>query len=141
LNGWLDLAYVPSALANEGKISDSRMKKARLPSFPSARWSEFAPSFGLPSDLWRAHFDNFSIATVFLPLSFHKTTAKAAWHIQDVFQERIAQDRDEAGARARGFDAVSPLLVEFVSRPHIAPSTLSQLWGYSKAALSICRSA
>ena len=110
LNGWLDLAYVPSALANEGKISDSdsQIEKARLVPFPPAQWSELAPSFGLPEDLWRAKLDNFSIATVFLPPSFHETTAKVAWHIQDVFQERSALDRDEAGARARAFDAVRP---------------------------------
>jgi hypothetical protein len=151
LSGWPDLTHVPSALADEGKIpdsdsqsdsdsrSDSDPQTEKAPFLP-AQWSELAPSFGLPEDLWRARLDEFSIATVFLPLSFHEATAKAAWHIQDVFLEPTSIDRDEAGARARTLDAVRPVLVEFVLCLYITPSTLSQLWDYSKAALLISRS-
>jgi hypothetical protein len=126
-DGWMqkllalgpDLAYVLGALANEGQISPSQIKKARtgLPSFSSARWNELAPSFGLSDDLTMARFDPFSIDAVLLPPSFHETTAEVAWRVQDVYQERLAQDREEV--RVRVFDAVWPTLVEFFSLAHV----------------------
>jgi hypothetical protein len=119
-NGWMqkllalgpDLAYVLASLANAGQITASQIKKASM-GLPSsqAKWSELAPSFDLPVDLTMAQFDSFSIAPVLLPLSFHETTAEVAWRIQDVYQERLAQDREEA--RVRVFDAVCPTVVEF----------------------------
>jgi hypothetical protein len=115
-DGWMqkllvlgpDLAYVLAAIANAGQISASQIKKAKigLPSFSSAKWTELAPQFGLTTDLTTAKFDSFSITPVLLPPSFHETTAEAAWRIQDVFQERISQEREEA--RVRAFDAVCP---------------------------------
>ena len=109
-----DLAYVLASLANDGQITASQIKKARigLPSFSCAKWSELAPNFNLPVDLTMARFDSFSIAPVLLPPSFHETTAEAAWRILDVYQERVSQEREEA--RVRVFDAVCPTVVEFI---------------------------
>ena len=98
--------YVLSVPANEGKISDPQ---ARLPSSSYAQRSEHPSNSGLPIDVsWRAKFDPVSIPAVCLPLSFHESTAKMAWHIQNIFQEPYALDRDEAGARARALDVVRP---------------------------------
>jgi len=118
-NGWeqkllelgpVDLAYVLASLANDGQITASQIKKARtgLPSFSSsARWTELAPNFDLPADLTTAPLDSFSIAPVLLlPPSFHETTAGVAWRVQDVYQELLSQEREEA--RVRVFDAVCP---------------------------------
>lgn len=100
-----DLAYVLASLANAGNISASQIKKARigLPSFSATKWSEVAPQFGLSDDLATARFDSYPITPVLLPPSFHEAIAEAAWHIQDVYQERISQEREEA--RVRAFDA------------------------------------
>ncbi|KAM6491051.1 hypothetical protein JOM56_013290 [Amanita muscaria] len=99
-----DLAYVLAALANAGNISASQIKKARigLPSFSAAKWTEVAPQFGLSDDLATAKFDSYPITPVLLPPSFHETIAEAAWRIQDVYQERVSQEREEA--RVRAFD-------------------------------------
>jgi hypothetical protein len=107
-----DLAYVLAALAHTGQISASQIKKARigLPSFSSAKWTELAPHLGLNPDLTNARFDSYSITPVHLPPSFHETTAAAAWRIQDVYQERPAQERGEA--RVRALDAVCPTVEE-----------------------------
>jgi hypothetical protein len=107
-----DLAYVLAALANAGNISVSQIKKARkgLPSFSAAKWTEVAPQFGLSDDLTTAKFDPYLITPVLLPPSFHETIAEAAWRIQDVYQERISQEREEV--RVRAFDAVCPTVEE-----------------------------
>lgn len=99
-----DLAYVLAALANTGNISPSQIKKARigLPSFSAAKWTEVAPQFGLSDDLATAKFDSYPITPVLLPPSFHETIAEAAWRIQDVYQERVSQEREEV--RVRAFD-------------------------------------
>ena len=108
-----DLVYVLASLCNDGQITATQIEKARmnLPSFSHAKWSEPAPNFDLPVDLMMARFDSFSIAPVLLPPSFHKTTVKLAWRIQDVYQRRLSQEREEA--RIRIFDAVCPTVVEF----------------------------
>lgn len=108
-----DLAYVLATLADAGKISASQIKKARigLPSFSSAKWSELAPNFNLPTDLTMAKFDSYSVAPVLLPPSFHETTAEVSWRMQDVYQERLSQDREEA--RVRVLDAVYPTVKKY----------------------------
>ena len=110
-----DLAYVLAALATAGNISDSQIKKARkdLPSFSAAKWSEVAPQFGLSDYLTTVQFDSYPITPVLLPPSFHETIAEAAWRIQDVFQERFTQEREEV--RIRPFDAVCPTVEECFS--------------------------
>lgn len=107
-----DLVYVLAALANSGNISASQIKKARisLPSLSAARWTEVAPQFGLSNDLAMAKFDSYPITPVLLPLSFHETIAEAVWRIQDVYQERISQEREET--RVRALDAVCPTVEE-----------------------------
>ncbi|KAF8625008.1 hypothetical protein AX15_005598 [Amanita polypyramis BW_CC] len=94
-----------AALANAGNISASQIKKARigLPSFSAAKWTEVAPQFGLSDDLGSVRLDPYLITPVLLPPSFHETVAEAAWRIQDVYQERISQEREEV--RVRSFDA------------------------------------
>jgi hypothetical protein len=54
-----NLAYVLASLANDGQITASQIKKARmgLPSFSYATWSELAPNFDLPVDLTMAQID------------------------------------------------------------------------------------
>ena len=106
-----DLAYILAALANAGNISASQIKKARIgPSFSAVKWTEVAPQFGLSDDLTTAKFDSYPITPVLLPPSFHETIAEAAWRIQDVYQERISQEREET--RIRAFDAVCPTVEE-----------------------------
>jgi hypothetical protein len=112
-DGWMqkllalgpDLTHILGALANEGKVSASHIKKARTGQ-PSLQWSELAPSFDLPDDLTmaRRRFDSFSIDAVLLPPSFHETNAEVAWRIQDVYQERLSHNSEEA--RFRVFDTV-----------------------------------
>ncbi|KAF8797540.1 hypothetical protein BYT27DRAFT_7228908 [Phlegmacium glaucopus] len=130
LDGWMqsllslgpDLAYVLASLAHAGQISASQIKKARLglvllglPSFSYAKWSELAPTFNLPVDLTMTKFDSFSIDPVLLPPSFHETTTKMAWHIQDVYQELVSQEREEV--RVRVFDAyIIPIVGLFQGR-------------------------
>ncbi|KAI0286591.1 hypothetical protein BGY98DRAFT_929750 [Russula aff. rugulosa BPL654] len=86
--------------------------KGGLPSFSSARWNELAPSLGLPDDLSTAKFDSYRIRPVLLPPSFHEATTKAAWRIQDVYQERLAQDREQA--RIKVFDAAASLICQTI---------------------------
>jgi hypothetical protein len=110
-----DLAFALASLADNGQISNSQFLKARkgLLSFSDAKWRELAPSFNLPIDIdnmastihAKGLFKTFSIPPVLLPPSFHEATAEAAWHIQDVYQDRVNQGMEEA--RVRFFDAVS----------------------------------
>jgi len=114
-----DLAYVLAALAYTGQISASQIRKARigLPSLASAKWTELAPQFGLDTDLMMARFkfDSFSITPVLLPPSFHETIAEAAWHIKDVLQEQVSQEREEV--RIRAFDTyLIPIVAFFQGR-------------------------
>jgi hypothetical protein len=104
-----DLPYVLATLSTEGDIPTSEIKKAKFgqPFYSSTRWKELAPSFGVSADPTMARIDAFPINAVLLPPSFHQTTAEAAWHILDVFQEHFVQHREEA--RIRVFDAVWPI--------------------------------
>jgi hypothetical protein len=83
-----NLAYVLASLANDGQITASQIKKARmgLPSFSYAKWSELPPNFDLPVDRTMAQIDS--------PRLFMRLPPR--WHIQDVYQERLSQDREEA---------------------------------------------
>jgi hypothetical protein len=116
-----DLANVIATLASEGNIPLSQIMGG-LSSFSSARWNELAPSLGLPDDLSTAKFDSYRIRPVLLPPSFHEATTKAAWRIQDVYQERLAQDREQA--RVKVFDAVWPIYWIFFGA-HIIPVSYS----------------
>jgi hypothetical protein len=61
-----NLSNILGALANEGQISASHIKKARTgqPSFSYAKWTELTPEFGLPHDLTMVQFDDFLITAV-----------------------------------------------------------------------------
>ena len=119
-HGWIDklfesddLAFIIGEIVNRAQLSASAIKKARsdLPSF--AKWSELAPDFSLPDDVSLAitELDSFMIPVVHLPPSFHVTSFQVAWRVQDVYQERSAQNREVA--RIRVFDAVLPAPAEF----------------------------
>lgn len=110
--GCRKFAYILAALANAGQISASQINKARIchPTSSSAKWTELAPQFGLSTNLMMTRFDSFLITSVLLPLSFHETTAKMAWHTQDVYQEQPFQERE--GVRLRAFDTVCPTVEE-----------------------------
>lgn len=110
-------ANILASLANEGKITVSQLKKVGmgLPSFSSAKWSELPASSNLPKNPFSSRSDSSEasdvmagfdpvITPVLLPPSFHETIAMAAWQIQDVYQERDSQKREEA--RVRVFEAV-----------------------------------
>jgi hypothetical protein len=105
-----DLANIIATHVNERNIPFSQIKQGP-PSFSATSWDELAPSLGLPDDISRAQFHSYRIRSVLLPPSFHEATAKAAWRVQDVYQERLAQDRE--GARIRVFDAVRLILIYF----------------------------
>ena len=89
-----DLAYVLASLAHDGQITAGQMKNARkeLPSLSCTKWRELAPSFNLPEILSILFHPYSTVRTgiVLLPPSFHKTTAEAAWHFLDVYQEQLS---------------------------------------------------
>jgi hypothetical protein len=85
-NGWTEKllalgpnpAYILASLANDGKISASQIKEARMgqPSISYAKWSELAPYFDLPIDLTMARLDIFSIVLFFSPCLFMRLSPK-----------------------------------------------------------------
>lgn len=109
--GWLDellalskddLAKLLADIANHGNIKTAEIKKAR--SFSGAKWRPFAESFGLPDTLDSNPFEQVSTPVYCLPPSIHEAMFQAAWHTQDVYQERQVQRREEA--RVRIMDSV-----------------------------------
>src|ERR1700722_1987701 len=131
-DGWLEklvalgpaLAHVIGELANRGQISASEIKRATtsLPSFSVAtKWGDLAPGFGLSAEPLISEFEAFSSPLVHLPPSFHEDILGEAWRIQDVYQERVSQEREEA--RVRIFDAVQPI----PKSPHLYITQLSSL--------------
>jgi hypothetical protein len=114
--GWFDtlltvepdvLALIMGELANLAKVRMSQIKRARtgLESFSKAKWVTFAEHFGLPSDAAQLQLGHFPTPTYRLPLSFHEAVFETAWRAQDVFQERVKQNRE--AARVRILDPVS----------------------------------
>ncbi|KAF8816310.1 hypothetical protein BYT27DRAFT_7277196 [Phlegmacium glaucopus] len=108
--GWLakflelpedDLAKLLSDIANHGNIKTAAITKARtsLPSFSGAKWTDFAEKFGLPNKLENTRFEQVTTPVYSLPPSLHEIMFEAAWHTQDVYQERRKQRREMAGVR------------------------------------------
>lgn len=93
-------------VANETNVTTSAFKKARieLPSFSTAKWSEFARQFGLPEKVFDLNLDNFNTPRYHLPPSMHRTMFKNAWHWQDVYREKLEHTREEA--RGKTLDPV-----------------------------------
>ena len=115
--GWLDkllelpkdeLAKLLGDIANHGKVKTAaiRMVRTSLPSFSGAKWIDFAERFGLPDRLENNRFERVVTPVYRLPPSVHEIMFEAAWHAQDVYQERQAQRREVA--RVRIMDPVCP---------------------------------
>ena len=115
--GWLDkllelptdeLAKLLGDIANHGKVKTAAIKMARtsLPSFSGAKWIDFAERFGLPDRLENNRFERVVTPVYRLPPSVHEIMFEAAWHTQDVYQERQAQRREVT--RVRIMDPVCP---------------------------------
>jgi hypothetical protein len=115
--GWLDkllelpideLTKLLGDIANHGKVKTAAIKMARtsLPSFSSTKWIDFAERFGLHNKLENNQFEQVITPVYHLPPSLHEIMFEAAWHVQDVYQERREQRREVA--RVRIVDPVHP---------------------------------
>ena len=107
-----DLAYVLAALANVGNISASQYRKPEEACHPCRPQNgpKLRPNSVLSMILRGPNLTPTQLLLFFSPPSFHETVAEAAWRIQDVYQERISQEREEV--RVRAFDAVCPTVEE-----------------------------
>jgi hypothetical protein len=93
-----DLAMLLGEIANHGKVKTSAIKKART-GLPSFSGTKFLETFGFPSTLDNDLFERVSTPVYWLPPSIHEIMFEAAWHTQDVYQERQVQRREEAKVR------------------------------------------
>ncbi|KIM77307.1 hypothetical protein PILCRDRAFT_622488, partial [Piloderma croceum F 1598] len=106
------LAKLLGSIANQGKIKTAAIKKARtsLPSFSGAKWTDIAGHFGLPNyALENNRLEQFVTSVYNLPPSVHEIMFEAAWHTQDVYQERQEQRREAARVRI-----MDPYLVRII---------------------------
>lgn len=89
-----ELAKLIGDIANHEKIKIAAIKNARisLPSFSGVKWQNFAEAFG--------RFERVVAPVYRLPPSVHEIMFAAAWHTQDVYQERRDQSREAARVRA-----------------------------------------
>jgi len=97
------LASVLAQVANKANISTGKFKRARadLP-FPDAKWSKYAPRFGLTpgaNNLNKNSFDTFKTPSYHLPPSFHVAIFENAWLWQEVYQKRSFERPEEASLR------------------------------------------
>lgn len=101
-----ELAVVLGDLANSANLPNAAFKTARLdlPSFSTAKWSEFAEQYGLHNDVSYLNLESFKTARYRLPPSFHQALSGNAWRSQDVYREKIDQERE--GARVRLLEPV-----------------------------------
>lgn len=88
-----ELATLFGHVANVTKMPTATFKKARtqLPSFSTAKWSKFAPQFGLSPNIDRVTLDPFITPKYCLPPSLHEEMFENAWHSQDVYREKVEQ--------------------------------------------------
>jgi hypothetical protein len=73
--------------------------KATHPSFSAAEWETVAPSLSLRPDLGVDQLDLFTVPVAFLLPSFHRELMKNASRWMDVYQEPLAQVREESRVR------------------------------------------
>jgi DNA polymerase III epsilon subunit-like protein len=85
-----ELAKVLGDIADHSKITTAAFRKARssLPSFSRPRLTDFAERFGLPNSLENTEFEPVVTPVYNLPPSVHEIMFEAAWHTQDVYQEK-----------------------------------------------------
>ena len=97
-------------LANSANLSTAAFKKARvdLPSFSTVKWSQFAAELKLPRTPSLLRLVSFQTPRYRLPLSLHQVMFENAWRWQDVYREKVDQEREETRVR----------LLEPVCRPH-----------------------
>ena len=98
-----DLAKLLGHIANRGNIKTAAIEKART-SLPSFSDTDFADNFVFPDTLENNRFERVVTPIYSLPPSVHEIMFEAAWHTQDVYQERQHQRR--AAARVRIMDPV-----------------------------------
>ena len=93
------LLLIVSLIVNKSNIDNRSIKKARieLPSFYTAKWSDFAAQAGLPENPNNLKLESYKTPVCQLPPSFHKAVFKNAWRTQDVYQEVVEQK--QAGSR------------------------------------------
>jgi hypothetical protein len=82
-------------------LPTATFKKARvdLPSFSAVKWSDFAKQFDLPSKASQVVLASFNTSRYRLPPSLHKAMLENAWRWQDVYREKVDQEREEARVR------------------------------------------
>ena len=105
-----ELAALLGELANRARLPTSAFKRARvdLTSFSKAKWSYFAPHYGLTEQFLTLNINLFTTPRYRLPPSLHETMLRNAWHWQDVYGESMFQQREAGKVR----------LLEPVCRPN-----------------------
>jgi hypothetical protein len=106
-----ELAVLLADLANSANLPNATFKKARvdLPSFSAVKWSEFAKEYSLPDNASYLNLKSFKTPRYRLPPSLHQAMFENAWRWQDVYREKVEQEREEARVR----------LLEPVCQPNI----------------------
>jgi hypothetical protein len=96
-----ELAVLLGELANRARLPTSAFKKARvdLTSFSKAKWSDFAPQYGLPQRTSTLTLETFTTPRYRLPPSLHETMLQNAWRWQDVYRESMFQEREAGKVR------------------------------------------
>ena len=104
------LAALLADLANSANLSTAALKQARvdLPLFSTVKWSQFAASLKLPRTPSQLRLVSFQTPRYRLPPSLHQAMFENAWRWQDVYREKVDQEREEAKVR----------LLEPVCQPH-----------------------
>jgi hypothetical protein len=92
-----ELAVLLAELANHANLPNAAFKKAGvdLPSFSTVKWSEFSAQYGLPANpsSFNLKLDSFTTPRYQLPPSLHEALFENAWQWQDVYGEKIVQQR------------------------------------------------
>jgi hypothetical protein len=92
-----ELILIVSLIVNKSNIDNRSIKRARieLPSFSTAKWTDFAARAGLPENPSCLEPDDYETPVYQLPPSFHESVLENSWRTQDVYQEAVEQTREE----------------------------------------------
>ena len=63
------------------------------------KWSKFAKEYSLPEDASYLNLESFKTPRYRLPPLLHQAMFVNAWNWQDVYREKIDQEREEARVR------------------------------------------
>jgi len=63
------------------------------------KWSKFAKEYSLPEDASKFNLESFKTPRYRLPPLLHQAMFVNAWNWQDVYREKIDQEREEARVR------------------------------------------